>query len=454
MRWAVPSVVASVPPLPLWWMKGHAGMGKTSIAQSCVEKLSAMSTPFAAFFFFYQDRNNPQRFFPTIAHQIAARFPHYHDLLNEKIQRDPTIVDKVLRTQFQELIVLPLQELMKRGKGIDRRFPIFVDGLDECHNRDAQRQIVEIIEIAAETARVADLPLCWAFFSRPEAHIIAAFAKSTVSSLTHTVTLRKSAKTSREIELYLRESFQDILQRHNMPPDTQWPSNDNIRRLVKAADGMFIYGATALRFIDDPQWLSLDEPLQLILESTSSTTDSSLLPFADMDSLYLLIMERIPTRALPLASLLVTFLCREQFMFDRALYSTALLGNCLGMSEMEVRAVCGHLSSVLLLRDEGDLLLPDVNDTTRSFLDLDKKYAVPFSPFLNAKLGGSINFFHKSFYDFLCDPTRSRSYCATSPPAYNKLLRCLLDRLNQYDLCYAFVNSCAFVLSNNHICYL
>jgi hypothetical protein len=371
-------------------MKGHAGMGKTSIAQNCVEKLSALSTPFAAFFFFFQDRNKPQRFFLTIAYQIATQFPDYHDLLNERIQRNPTIVDKMLRTQFQELIMLPLQELMKRGKGMERRFPIIVDGLDECHNRDAQRQIVELIEIAAETARVTNLPLCWAFFSRPETHIIAAFAKSTISPLTHTVTLRKSAKTSREIERYLRESFQDILRRRNMPSDTQWPSDRNISRLVKAADGMFIYGATALRFIDDPQWLSLDEPLQLILESTSSTADPSLSPFADMDALYLVIMQRIPTRALPLVSLVLTFLCDQQSRFNDALCGTSMLGNCLGMSEMEMRAVCGHLSSVLLLLDQREsLTLPDGIDTTRLFLDLDKRYGQTFRRFV-AKFEGSI----------------------------------------------------------------
>jgi hypothetical protein len=447
MHWAVPSIVASIPPLPLAWMKGHVGMGKTSIAQTCVEKLSVLSTPFAAFFFFYQDRNKPQRFFPTIAHQIATRFPDYHGLLNEKIQRDPTIVHKALRTQFHELIVFPLQELAARGKGMDRRFPIFVDGLDECHDRDAQCQIVEIIEIAAETARVTNLPLCWAFFSRPETHIIAAFATSTVSPFTQAVTLRKSAKTDREIELYLCESFKDILRRRNIPPDTQWPSDDNIRRLVKAADGMFIYGATALRFIDDPQWLSLEEPLQLILQSTSSSTDPSLSPFADMYALYLLIMERIPARALPIVSLVLTFLCHERSVIGDAAYGTSMLRNRLGMSDMEMRTVCGHLSSVLLLRDQqGPLTLPDGIDTTRSFLShLDENYGPTLDPLVHDKLGGSIHFLHKSFFDFLCNPICSRSYCATSPIAYNKLLIRLLDRHNKYDMCYTFDNSGACV---------
>jgi hypothetical protein len=170
-------------------MKGHAGMGKTSIAQSCVEKLGTLSIPFTAFFFFYQDRNKPQRFFPTIAYQIAVRFPDYRDLIDRKVQDDPTVVHKALSTQFRELIMLPLQELMARGRGIGWRFPIFVDGLDECYDPNAQGQIVEIIEIVAQAARTTDLPLCWAFFSRPEPHIMAAFAKVTVSPFTYTVTL-------------------------------------------------------------------------------------------------------------------------------------------------------------------------------------------------------------------------------------------------------------------------
>jgi hypothetical protein len=165
-----------------------------------------------------------------------------------------------------------------------------------------------------------------------------------------------------------------------------------------------------------------------------------------MDALYLLIMERIPSRALPLVSLVLTFLCLSQSAFGDAVYGTSMLGNCLGMSEMEVKAVCGHLISVLLLRDQqGPLQLPDGVDTTRSFLELDKNYGQTVRFFVSKKLGGSIDFFHKSFYDFLCDPTRSRSYCATSPAAYHKLFNRLLDRHRRYDLCFTIDNSGACI---------
>jgi hypothetical protein len=439
VHWAVPSVVGSTPPPPLAWMKGHAGMGKTCIAQSCVEKLKTLSTPFASFFFSINGRDEPERFFPTIAYQISVQIPEYRDRLNTKLLNDKTLVNKSLHVQFQELISLPLQELMKTRKDLRRRIAIFVDGLDECRDRSAQRSVIEIV---AEGAQSTNLPLCWAFFSRPETHIAAAFANSSVSPLTHIVTLRKSAETHREVELYLRDSFRATLQRRNLDPNIQWPSDHDIKRLVKSADGMFIYGATALRFIEDPQWLSLEEPLRLVLGSASAAGDPSLSPFADMDALYLLIMQRIPTRALPLVSLVLTLICDELSMFGNAVYSSSMLGNCLGMSEIEVRAVCGHLSSVLLLRDQqSPFTLPDGIDTTRSFLDLDKSFGPTFYEFVREQLGGSISFFHKSFYDFLCTPSRSGSYCAMTPTAYNNLLRRLLDLHSRYDKHYASKDS-------------
>jgi hypothetical protein len=137
---------------------------------------------------------------------------------------------------------------------------------------------------------------------------------------------------------------------------------------------MFIYGATALRFIDNPQWLDLNEPLRLILDSATDTEDPSYLPFANLDALYLRIMQRIPPRALPLVTLVLTLLCRQKSTFDEGSYGALMLGNCLGMSEMEVRVVCGHLSSVLLLHDQQEpLVLLDGIDTTRSFLHTNQK---------------------------------------------------------------------------------
>ncbi|KAF9443808.1 hypothetical protein P691DRAFT_763922 [Macrolepiota fuliginosa MF-IS2] len=48
--WAVPMSGADVP-LPLFWMKGLAGVGKSAIAQMCAKRLKELGKLGAAFFF-------------------------------------------------------------------------------------------------------------------------------------------------------------------------------------------------------------------------------------------------------------------------------------------------------------------------------------------------------------------------------------------------------------------
>ncbi|KAF9442922.1 hypothetical protein P691DRAFT_637757, partial [Macrolepiota fuliginosa MF-IS2] len=49
IHWAIPAV-STDNPLPLFWMKGPAGVGKSTIAQTCVERLKKMGRLSAAFF--------------------------------------------------------------------------------------------------------------------------------------------------------------------------------------------------------------------------------------------------------------------------------------------------------------------------------------------------------------------------------------------------------------------
>ncbi|KAF9441090.1 hypothetical protein P691DRAFT_613126, partial [Macrolepiota fuliginosa MF-IS2] len=48
--WAVPASGAD-DPLPLFWMKGLAGVGKSAIAQTCAERLKELGKLGATFFF-------------------------------------------------------------------------------------------------------------------------------------------------------------------------------------------------------------------------------------------------------------------------------------------------------------------------------------------------------------------------------------------------------------------
>ncbi|KAJ3563197.1 hypothetical protein NP233_g9095 [Leucocoprinus birnbaumii] len=440
---ATPNVVGGTP-LPILWMKGPAGVGKSAIAQSCVEKLDEQSIPFAAFFFSVNGRDSPGPFFPTIAYQLSLLFPDYYEILSTKMQHNRTIVVKSLRAQFRGLILDPLQQLVKMGKGINRRFPIFVDGLDECSDPQAQ---CEIIELVADAARTNDSPLCWVFFSRPEPHIEATFSQPHISNLVYSSTLPVSRDADTEIELYLRAGFKSILRRWNMPTDHQWPSERDLKRLVEASDGLFNYGATALRFIGSPFWLGPEEPLRQVLEGSNTLQHTPLCthPFCGIGRRCIYELCRISLLggfSLPCYSYITS--APSARLFVRRGLGLVYASNFLGLSEMEMRAICGQLSAVALLRGQDvDLELPTEIDITRSFLEHDpgRRHVPSLLEIVYTRLGGSVNVYHKSFLDFLAYPERSGSYCVRTTVALNNLFRHLIDRHLALDSSYVFNES-------------
>jgi hypothetical protein len=188
-------------------MKGPAGVGKSAICQTCLERLNQLSVPCVGFFFTVNIREMPERFFPSIAYQLSTLFPKYADIVDKRIRRDRTLGRKVMQVQLQELIIKPFQELMKSDNngGISGWIPIFVDGLDECNGTQAQCKIIELV--AASIDESGSVPLLWAFFSRPEAHIEATFAQPRVLNKTHSVILPISRDVDGEIKMYLRAGF-------------------------------------------------------------------------------------------------------------------------------------------------------------------------------------------------------------------------------------------------------
>ncbi|KAF5357156.1 hypothetical protein D9756_006432 [Leucocoprinus leucothites] len=195
MSWA--GILQEGRSLPIYWMRGPAGVGKSTIAQTCAEKIKKAGQLGAAFFFSINGCNDHTRFFTTLAYQLSTNFPDYRQILNDIILGDKTLITKTMSSQFSSLIVEPLKILQKQGKGVGRK-TIVIDGLDECRSRDAQHEIVRIISasVLAETT-----PFRWAIFSRPEAHIIAAFDHDTISRLCRLVELHISRRADDEIDL-------------------------------------------------------------------------------------------------------------------------------------------------------------------------------------------------------------------------------------------------------------
>lgn len=152
-------------------------------------------------------------------------------------------------------------------------------------------------------------------------------------------------------------SFDILLRHRNTSMGSQWPSDRDMKVIVKGANGLFIYAATIYRFIAQPGWLSLDEPLHTVLAIMSATDKKSLppdstpiSPFAELNAFYLLIMQQIPEQMLPSACLLLGCLCLSFFPSK-----VLLLTNLLRLSKVEIHSLCDRLNAVLK-HHEGQLL--------------------------------------------------------------------------------------------------
>lgn len=424
----------------MYWMKGPAGVGKSAVAQTCAEVLKDREKLGAAFFFSTSGRNKPEKLFPSIAYQLSTIHTPYHDLIDAKIHRDRTLVKKTLSSQFRHLIYEPLRELETQGKGIGKRIVVIIDGLDECAGADAQ---CEIIRIIAKVASDGTLPLCWASFSRSEPHIEGTFAESTIAPHCYKVFLPISRDADGEIELYLRNGFENILKRRNASTQTAWPSSEDMKILISGAAGSFIYATTVLRYVDHLGSLVPQKRLREIIDTIldrrkhgphgSASVDA---PFAELDAFYKLILQRIPPEIFPSVHLFLVLICHWRLM------GAIFAANVLGMSKDEMEAVCSYTSAVVCFREPGKAVeLDPTIDTNCAYTQVNPDIQSELGRQVYRTLGGQIYLFHKSFEDFLVDPARSGVYSAKRSETLAKhYVKMHLD----YDRSYSWKGSGAF----------
>jgi hypothetical protein len=397
----------------LLWANGAAGVGKSAVAQTCATDLQKTLELGAAFFISIPKRHNdPDKFFTSIAYQLATRLRPatsiYGSVLEDTIRRDPGILTRSPAVQFRELIVGPLLGILAEGgrePGSDappqrhQKALIIIDGLDECDGTEAQCEIIRIISQA--TLDYPDLPLIWAVFSRPELHIEATI--KSFGSLWWNVSLPITQSTYKDIEVYLGDNFARIQGRYRLSfPGSgldEWPSKKQIKALTDRSAGLFIYAATIVRYFDDIRLVEREKKLENLLlrgsihQPSSSTTENS--PLTQLDSFYTLIMNQIPTQNLSYTRNILFVLANE-------LYTGSLtvdrISNLLGYSKSTALSVINSLRSVLVLENEV---------VSSGGTQQEQQQPLPAQPQKEVKVAA----YHYSFIEYLRLPGRSREFC-------------------------------------------
>ncbi|KAJ3495390.1 hypothetical protein NMY22_g19944 [Coprinellus aureogranulatus] len=238
------------PAYHLLWLCGPAGDGKSAVSQAVCEALDGMGLLLASFFFFRGSgtRSKIARFVVTLAIQMVEIIPETAPLVAAAL-KVPSLAGAGVVTQFQRLVLQPLQAVMSLVQGASDQvcappFIVVIDGADECDDRDDMAELIEhLLEVFKENPR---LPLRILFVSRIEAHIQGRLEDGRV----HIENLR-CYQALEDITLLVNDTFERARKRDRVIRSygRRWPSDSQVRSLVNHANGSFIFARTLLDYI-------------------------------------------------------------------------------------------------------------------------------------------------------------------------------------------------------------
>ncbi|CBF80695.1 WD40 repeat domain-containing protein [Aspergillus nidulans FGSC A4] len=231
----------------IFWLKGMAGTGKSTISRTVAESLKNINHLGASFFFKRGegDRGNAKKFFPTLIRQLILRIPGLRPGVQMVLRDNPDIASKSLREQFEKLLLQPLVILDQLGRQ-PQTAVIVVDALDECeHDQD----IRAIIRLLPSLQKAKSVHLRIFLTSRPELPISLGFSEIRDHEY-QDLALHEIPEevTEHDIYLFLQDRFVKIKRDKNISED--WPGDEVIQKLVEMSAPLFISAATLCRYIE------------------------------------------------------------------------------------------------------------------------------------------------------------------------------------------------------------
>ncbi|KAF9646015.1 hypothetical protein BDM02DRAFT_3172363, partial [Thelephora ganbajun] len=377
---------------PLYWLNGLAGTGKSTIAQTTAERIFADGQLGASFFCSrdFEDRRNLHFIFPTIAVQLARRYTEFRSIFVPLVQSDPAIAYESLYTQMRKLIVEPLKESAISTV-------IVIDALDECKDEEPASAILTVLG-----QFVSEIPKVKFFLTgRPEPRIRRGFGLPLLAEATDVFVLHEVEpnRVDSDIQLFFRRSFLETAD-HQGGLDG-WPTKEQLNLLCERAAGLFVYAVATVKFIDNRN-SNPKKQLDRLLQLPKSTAYEGMTKFkanTTLDSLY-------------------TSILQEAFGDDHPV-NDPKVQSVLGAVILAANPLSPSTISTLLSFDIEDIF--PLLSSIHSLLTLQEDTDQPVRPF------------HKSFPDFIVDPTRCiNERFRVSPPSHHpELLVGCLNLMNQ-----------------------
>ena len=266
----------------VFWLNGLVGTGKSTIAQTFAETSFADGKLGASFFCSrdFDDRSNLQAIFPTLAFQLAYRYPRFREELLKLLRANPDVGRESLYSQMKKLVVDPF-------KATQIRTLIIIDALDECKDRNPESAILFVL-----SQHVDQIPNVKFFITgRPDAQIRSGFRLPSLQSITKVFKLHKVERSlvDNDIKLFFRTQLANVLRNRSDCDFTQdWPSSSDIDILCEKASGFFIYASTVIKFVTSKN----HTPTEQLTRITSLPQSTSHEGRSGVDLLYTQVLEQ------------------------------------------------------------------------------------------------------------------------------------------------------------------
>lgn len=355
----------------IFWLSGWAGIGKSTIARTIARKYHDEQRLGASFFFSKGggDIGHAGKFATTIARQLANNIPPLQPLVCQAVAACGDIGTQSLSDQWRQLVFEPLSKL-DNNTWSEPSYILVIDALDEC---DDDRSIRAILHLLTKAQPVFYKVVKVLITSRPNLPVRHGISQIPRPNHCKLILHELSPEDlDYDINVYLEHELSIIAQEVGL--NLPWPGAEAIRQLVESASGLFIWSATACRFIHEGGMFA-EERLNTILQPKESRTA----PEESLNEIYSSVLN---------SSVGPTLEPQEREIF------CTLLRQILGTIVV--------LSSPLSLGSIGNLLqvrkrwLDNVMDQLHAILDIPDDTSRP------------LRLHHPSFRDFLLDEDRCK----------------------------------------------
>jgi hypothetical protein len=251
---------------PVYWLKGLAGTGKTTIASSVAKLAEQQGLLGATFFFSRTDiaRRNPLAVVPTLAYTLAKGYLELRHSICAAVEKDTDIASNA---SVQKQAHLLLTDTLRALSSPVPRVLIVLDALDECDRVDGVEG-GELLPALFDCLGVLPLTAKILVTSRDEPSIRSIFDVQRTNHPARTLALHIEIEkhiVDADISLYLTHELRQI---GKATGDMSWPSPEVIEQLVCRAGTLFVYAATVVNYVRDRhKYSSLDKLLDQVLAS-------------------------------------------------------------------------------------------------------------------------------------------------------------------------------------------